>query len=217
MNYLKRMALFVAVIVLSALPGESQFNYYDSMAAVKQPVFNEDFSFVKGDWSVGTFNNGCRVSSIEDNNFVIQSSCGGENPLFWTNMVFIDQNRNFEIETAIEFMSGEDNNANALIWGMVTGSFFRYRFGISGNGQFLIDKYTGGWNNIKSWTPSPLVLRNQHNKLTVRKIGYTYYFFLNQQLVHTAPFEPFFGQGVGFQGNQNTRIRVDYLRISYLQ
>jgi uncharacterized repeat protein (TIGR01451 family) len=43
-----------------------------------------------------------------------------------------------------------------------------------------------------------------------------YYFFLNENLVHTMPFEPFFGNLVGFQVAENSTIRVDHIDIAYL-
>ncbi len=213
MASLKRLPLLMVLVILFSLPGIAQFNYGDFS---KQQIFFDDYNMIANDWSVGSFNNGCRFSAISNGQFTIRSFCGGENPLFWTNLIFIDQARDFEIETSIQYVTGEDNNALALVWGMDSNNFFRFRFGISGDGHYIIDKFAGSWYNSRNWTPSPQVVRNQFSKLTVRKIGFNYYYYINQNLVHTAPYEPFFGQQIGFQGNQNTEMRVDYLKVSYL-
>jgi hypothetical protein len=43
------------------------------------------------------------------------------------------------------------------------------------------------------------------------------YFFLNEHLVHTSDFYPFYGNQIGFQDNQNTTMRVSFLKVSYLR
>lgn len=195
-------------------------NYHDYADDERQSVFFDDFSSAGNDWSVGTFGEGCRRSKIENGYFQIESLCDDQFPSFWTNKVEIDENRDFEIEASIKFVTGEDNNSNALFWGQgdVEGVKYncRYRFGFSGNGQYLIDKYSGSWTNIKGWEKSDLINRNQYNLITIRKVGGQYDYFLNRQWIHQHQFEPFYGKQIGFQSNQNTTIRIDFIRVSYL-
>ncbi len=103
-----------------------------------------------------------------------------------------------------------------MVWGK-NDNEYRFRFGISGNGQYRIDSYNGSWTNLKEWTISDLVNKSDYNKLTVRKIRAQYYFFLNEQLVHTSDFSSFFGNQIGFQDNQNTTMRANYVKVSYLK
>ena len=58
--------------------------------------------------------------------------------------------------------------------------------------------------------------RYAFNKLTVRKVADKYYFFLNEKLVHSMPFEPFFGNLIGFQVGENSTIMVDNIDTAYL-
>ncbi|MGD9977093.1 MAG: caspase domain-containing protein [Bacteroidales bacterium] len=192
----------------------AQSTYNDNSIRKERLYFN-GFDQETEDWAIGTWDDN-RTSRIAYGGFFeIKSLKTGTNPLFWTNMVNIDTDKDFEIETSFSYTSGEDNNALTLDWGQKDGSF-RFRFGFSGNGQYIIDKYDGTWSNYKSWTESPLVNKTSPNKLTIRKIDGTYYFFLNETLVHEMPFVNFFGQQLGFQCNQNTTMQVDYISVSYI-
>jgi hypothetical protein len=92
----------------------------------------------------------------------------------------------------------------------------QFDFLLTGAGHFTIDKYTGEFKDYVPFTISPKVNRYAFNKLTIRKVADKYYFFLNETLVHTMPFEPFFGNLVGFQVAENSTIRVDHIDIAYL-
>ena len=130
--------------------------------------------------------------------------------------ITINESRDFEIETGIQYISGEDNNTNSLFWGRDEGGSCFY-FGISGNGSYIIRKYDGGWADIIPWTATGLVKRKSFNTLTVRKVGHTAYFFLNESLVHVMAYQPFWGNILGFTVNSNTVMHIDFLRISYLE
>jgi hypothetical protein len=210
---MKRANLILLLILLSSAI-MAQTNYYDYTA--DETITYDNFSAEDTTWLVGSFSNNCYSSKIVDNSYEITSVCNNSNPGFWLNNVNIDTRKDFEIEARILFVNGEDNNSISLMWGRDT-SANRFLYGFSGNGQYRISKYSGSWNQLKNWTVSYLVHKADYNKLTVRKIGYNYYFFLNEVLVHTSQFEPFFGQQIGFQGNQNTTMRVQNFKVSYLK
>ncbi|MBT3311421.1 MAG: hypothetical protein HN737_06050 [Desulfobacterales bacterium] len=180
----------------------------------KTDIFYDSFDDNRNYWAVGTFGNGVRKGKIINGYYEWKSLKTGENPLTWRTTA-INENKDFEIEARIKYKEGEDDNSNCLIWGRNDDSK-RFRFGFSGNGQYKIDKYDGQWTTISPWKESSFVNKRSYNKITIRKIANTYYFFLNESRVHTMPFEPFFDQNIGFQVNQNTTIQIDYLRVSYL-
>lgn len=192
-----------------------QTGYTSVSAADKSSVFIEPFDNNHNNWKVGSLRGSGRRAKMAFGTYLIESLRKGVNPVSAL-PVKIDSGRNFEIEASFRYVRGETNNANCLVWGMNANSH-RFRFGISGNGQYIIDKYDGSWHNFKPWTESSLVKRTGYNKLTVRKIESDYYFFLNEQFVHSMPFRQFFGPKVGFQVNQNTAIQVDFLKVSYLK
>ena len=77
----------------------------------------------------------------------------------------------------------------------------QFDFFFTANGQITIDKFEAGkFSDFLPFTQIKNLNLYTYNKLTVRKVEKTYYFFLNEQLVHKMPFEPFFGNEVGFSG-----------------
>lgn len=157
----------------------------------------------------------CYTGKIENGAFEITSSCKDIYPSYWVTRT-IDVTRDFEIEAKILFVKGETDNSISLVWGK-DDNYHRFNFGISGNGKYKIFQYNGSWFNLKDWATSETVYKTGYNKLTVRKIDAKYYFFLNEQLVLTYDFYPFFGNQIGFQDNQNTTMRISYLNVSYIR
>ncbi len=108
------------------------------------------------------------------------------------------------------------DKAYGLQWGKSVNPVRQYDFLLTGGGHFTIDKYDGVFSDYVPFTISDHVNRYAFNKITVRKIADNYYFFLNEKLVHTMPFEPFFGNLVGFQVGDNSTIMIDHIDIVYL-
>ncbi|MGE0076561.1 MAG: caspase family protein [Bacteroidales bacterium] len=187
---------------------------YSDQSIQKDRLYFNGFDTESDDWAIGTWDNN-RTSRVSYGNYEIKSLKTGTNPMFWTNKVQINTSKDFEIEASIKYVTGEDNNAISLCWGQKDGSH-RFRFGFSGNGQYLIDRYNGEWYTFKKWTESSLVNKTSYNKITIRKVGNNYYIFLNGTLVHEMPFVDFFGQQLGFQCNQNTTTQIDYISVSYI-
>ncbi|HPV57852.1 MAG TPA: caspase family protein, partial [Tenuifilaceae bacterium] len=128
-----------------------------------------------------------------------------------------DSNKDFEIESSMKFLNGNENKQISLVFGKDPSVWSRYNFGFSGNGYYTIDKsYNNENSDIVNWTFSKLIRIGDFNKYTVRKISNTLYFYVNETLVYSMPFAPFYGNAFGYQTPQGTEIAVDYLKISYL-
>jgi len=190
----------------------AQTNYEDYLNS--ENIFTDDFSNNVG-WITGLSADNCYSSKIENGAFEIISACKGIYPSYWITRT-IDVTRDFEIETELLFVQGETDNGISLIWGK-DDNYHRFNFEISGQGYFKIFQFDGNFISLKDWTVSDLINKSDYNKLTVRKINSSYYFFLNNKLVHSSEFLPFFGNQIGFQDNQNTTMRVNYLKVSYLK
>lgn len=103
-----------------------------------------------------------------------------------------------------------------LQWGKSVNPIRQFDFLLTGGGHFTIDKYDGSFIDYVPFTVSESVNRYAFNKLTVRKVTDKYYFFLNEKLIHSMPFEPFFGNLIGFQVGDNSTIAIDNIEIAYL-
>ncbi len=210
--------LFVYLIIMLFLmePTFGQSSYNDYTSAEKKRLFIDNFDDNSNNWCIGAKLNGKAEGAISYGNFMWQSKASGTSPTCHIS-VNIDENSDFEIETSIRYISGEDNNGYGVYWGGNDYSLnYYYRFAISGNGSYIISKYTGTWQNFKDWTKSAAISSTDYNKLTIRKVAGTLYYFINETYVFSMPFERFLGDKIGFQTNQNTLIYIDYLKVSNL-
>ncbi len=177
----------------------------------KVPLFTEEFTDNKNSWYLGIKEN-VWFQNLQDGTLFFQSF---ENvPKEDYKEVIIDQNNDFEIELKIRLDKGIQNKFNGLQWGKSAAESKQFDFFFNGQGQFTIDKFIGtGFTDFVPVTATKLINNYTYNTLTVRKVGAKYYFFLNQQLVHSMPFEPFFGNGVGFQVAEKSSTQIDYLKV----
>jgi uncharacterized repeat protein (TIGR01451 family) len=203
----------IAAFALTAQEKANPSDYLFSKGLKSQFVLQDDFSKFSNYWLLGIEENSW-AESIEGGHLVFESLTN--KPKEDLIPVIIDQNRSFEIETSIRFVEGQMDKGYGLQWGKSANPAKQFDFLLTGAGHFTIDKYTGEFKDYVPFTISPKVNRYAFNKLTIRKVADKYYFFLNENLVHTMPFEPFFGNLVGFQVAENSTIRVDHIDIAYL-
>jgi len=213
-----RRLLTVLLLFIACLPANCQevgvpSDYSFSKGLKTQIILQDNFEKFNNYWLLGIEENSWS-ENIEDGHLVFQSLT--DKPKEDLLPVIIDQNRNFEIEASIRFIEGKMDKGYGLQWGKAVNPLKQFDFLLTGAGHFTIDRYTGDFKDYVPFTISEKVNRYAFNKLTVRKVDKTYFFFLNEKLVHTMPFEPFFGNLVGFQVAENSTIHVDNIDISYL-
>ena len=214
---LKRLLfLFLAFSLSSSVLAQANISpdiYSFGKDARSQIIFQDDFSKFNNYWLLGTEENSWS-ENIENGNLVFQSLTDKSKEDLLP--VIIDQQRDFEIETSLRFTEGQLNKGYGLQWGKSVNPVRQYDFLLTGSGQFTIDKYTGEFNDYIPFTLSDNVNRYAYNKLTIRKVGDKYFYFLNEKLVHSMPFEPFFGNLLGFQVGEKSTIMIDNIEIAYL-
>ena len=207
--------LFISGLALSLSAQEktTPADYNFSKGLKSQFVLQDDFSKFNNYWLLGIEENSWS-ENIEGGHLVFQSLTDkAKEDLI---PVIIDQKRSFEIETSIRFVEGKMDKGYGLQWGKAINPLKQFDFLLTGAGHFTIDKYTGEFKDYVPFTISDKVNRYAFNKLTIRKVADMYYFFLNEKLVHSMPYEPFFGNLVGFQVAENSTIQVDNIDIAYL-
>jgi Caspase domain len=203
--------LAAASIMAQEKPTPSYYSF--SKGLKNQYVLQDDFSKFNNYWLLGIEENSWS-ESIEDGHLVFQSLTNKSKEDLLP--AIIDQKRDFEIETLIRFVEGQMDKGYGLQWGKSVNPVRQFDFLLTGGGHYTIDKYDGQFSDYVPFTLSDNVNRYAFNKLTVRKVADKYYFFLNEKLVYTMPFEPFFGNLLGFQVGDNSTIMVDQIEISYL-
>jgi hypothetical protein len=184
---------------------------YDAYPSDKRvALFTEEFTDNKNYWYLGIKEN-VWFQNLQEGTLFFQSF--EDVPKEDYKEVFIDQSKDFEIELKIRLDKGIQNKFNGLQWGKLASEGKQFDFFFNGQGQYTIDKFTGAFTDFVPVTPTKLINNYTYNTLTVRKAGAKYYFFLNKQLVHSMPFEPMFGNGVGFQVAERSSVQIDYLKV----
>jgi hypothetical protein len=129
----------------------------------------------------------------------------------------IDKSRNFRITGQIKKVSGTQNNGFGLVFGKENNSN-QNMFLISGSGSYKIMKFEEGTEKlIKNWTSSSHIKtgNGKYNYLKVQKVGSTFKFYINSNLVHTAYSVKLYGNSTGFALYDRQSIRVGYLSMNY--
>lgn len=204
------MLLFVPVI---SAQQKDPAAYSFSKDLNTQVILKDDFSKFSNYWLLGIEENSWS-ETIEDGKLVFQSLTGKSKEDLLP--VIIDQSRDFQIEATIQFVEGKMELGYGLQWGKAVNPSRQYDFLLTGAGHFSIDKYDGKFSDYVPFTISETVNRYAANKLTIRKVSDKYYFFLNEKNVHTMPFEPFFGNMIGFQVGDLSTITIDNIEVIYL-
>ena len=133
--------------------------------------------------------------------------------------VVLNETSDFEIECSIKLDVGSTpfgtSSAVGIVWGRHDYDKNQFSFTYNSIGQTAAKKRSSStkFKNYVPWERNDHINSGQYNKLTVRKIGTNYYFFVNEKFLASFPFESFFGNRLGFAVS-NGNIVVDYFRIS---
>jgi uncharacterized protein (TIGR02145 family) len=191
----------------------TQANYYNTYnISDKETIYFDDFSSNKG---LKAVNDGVSEGEYQYRSFSLKSNSTSYIAMSQLNYN-INQSRDFEIEIDIKVVSSSPSFPNGLIWGMDEYDN-SYRFGITSDGYFKIYKKVEGFlREVKPLTYSSLVNKYDYNKLTVRKVKDTYYFFINKTLVHSTAFEPFYGNNHYIFTFTDSHIKISSIHLSYI-
>jgi hypothetical protein len=212
--------LITILFFVSTIVSFSQSNYNDCPENVKRNVFTENFSDNNNKWALG--NSSDNSADYKIRNGDLQIKVFGKNKVGLQSIPVPDfnQNKNWEIETRLKYISGSILRAFALTWGYKQENSQGYFFFINARGFYKIlnkDSTNSSYINYKDWVSSTFVNQSGWNKLTVRKVDDKCYFFINEHYISSVPFESFYGDEVGFYCGGDLTIEADYLKVSYIE
>ena len=215
-KFLRKSSIMFFICVLLSPMAYSQSNYDDYSNYYRVNLFFENFQSNYNVNNIDYSKDGVAYGEYHSGYYELKSTktglIGRTNPIENT----LDQTRDFEIEASIMFIGGEDNNANGITWGQKDNSN-SFTFGFTGNGSFHITNTKNDiLNEIKGWTISSAIKKTAYNKLTIRKVANFYYFFINEINVYSCSFSPFLGDGLYFNANCNSTVRINSIRVSHL-
>ncbi len=178
----------------------------------KEIFFFEDFINNKNKW-INDSNS--KIYSINDSCLIIYNTFSY--PISDGKEISINDIKDFEIETEIKFESGEEKDFIGIFWGSITFDE-KYNFGFSANSGFTIYKdFSIERTKYQDWKHTDFINKTSYNKLTIRKIDFHYYFFINKRFVYKMSYDILPGNEIGFIIPQKTKVSIKNLTVSYIE
>ena len=178
-----------------------------------QLPFNEQFSSNKNNWSSESLDN----YSVGINNGTLNIHRKKEGGIFISKEVEINTTKDFIIETSIAREKSGASGMYGLTFGRKNSSN-EFTLLISTNGTYMFRKFdNNAYKKIIPFTSSDAIKTGigEANKLKIVKSGTLLRFYINDQYMNEAPFEPFFGNKIGFTAYHEQKISVKYLNVKY--
>jgi hypothetical protein len=205
----------ISICILLLLVGITVFpqSYYHDFI-VSTSIFYDGFEDNQNNWDIS--DNAQIRQQVYDGKYHFESK-NNQSQITWKT-INIDYSSNFEIEALISYHSGTQNNSYGFFWGKSELNNNMFSFFFSATGFYRIDKQVNGvFEPFVDWQESELVNKFSFNKLTVRKIDNTVYYYLNENYVFEHIFYEPYGNQIGFHVTNNAAILIDYLNVSYIQ
>ncbi|RPH33315.1 MAG: caspase family protein [Bacteroidales bacterium] len=209
--------LILFISILFTFPVFSQGLYADFTPKEKNLVFLDNFDNNANRWWLG--DNSEAYGAVEKGNYILEWR--GKLPIWYSLAgVNFDFSKDFEIEASIKQTNGADGNLFGLIFDKSDNG--EYGFIVNGRSESVVYQDIKNENRrfIKDGgevIPDIKVTYNEYNKLTIRKIGGDIYFFVNEVFLKSGESNGFVSNKIGFEIWYNSRIYIDYLKVSYLK
>jgi hypothetical protein len=172
-------------------------------------LFEENFSNNQNYWPV---ENSSGKKLIVDDGYTIYNKDFFQKS--WINNITKDHD-NLEIEVELQRLSGKENNAMNVLFGLDPSGEKYLTFGISGDGQYLVSSYTGTWKNLIDWTPSSHIRTGTGvNTIKVVKEGNVFFFYINDNYVNEIESSEWYGTSIGFGVNAGIETKIKRVLVT---
>jgi len=207
------VTIFTLIFTVQAF---SQNSYNDFSLKDKEVIFSDNFDNNANNWWIG--NNTDALAVIENGNYVLEWR--GKMPIWYSNNgINFDFTKDFEIETRIKQTSGVNGNLFGLIFNKSENGECGFIVNSKSESVVYQDKTGEGRRFIKDGgevVPMINVVYNEYSKLTVRKVHGQIYLYINERFLKSGSLQDYTSNRIGFQIWYNSRIHIDYLKVSYL-
>ena len=206
----------ISLLSLFSFSAFSQVSYNSYSSNDKEFVFIENFDNNSRNWWTG--DNSDAYGAVLDGKYILEWR--GKTPIWYSfNNTTFDVSKDFEIEASIRQLTGNYDNLYGLLFNKSN----------SGECGFIINARNGSvvYQDIANESrtfikdggitvPGIAISANDYNKLTIRKIKGEYFFYINDVFLKSGLVKDFNSTSIGFQIWYNSRISIDYLKVSYL-
>ncbi|MEN9443564.1 MAG: hypothetical protein RIS47_454 [Bacteroidota bacterium] len=169
-------------------------------------LFFDEFQDNRNDWPI--LNSDIAVTDIRDGYYFLQH-LRTQKALSVKKHVPIDESRDYMIIAELEKFDLNGDPGYGILWGR-DDEDNEYNFLISGKGNFKIFRMNKGHiQKLIDWYPSKYINRdNTVNRLTIKKVGESMYFYANSHLLAKTKIMPFYNDLIGIKVFHNQKIGV---------
>lgn len=187
----------------------------------KKWIWYEDFKTLSANWlGIGiedengsahlTSSGQCAITAAEGSSMIIAT----EKPF--------DYKQDFEIHFRFRLTpanSSQDIPVNQLAtfsWGYSFENNYQLGISFSFEGKTLIRQIEEDIKELVPLQNAPSFKSGRYNDLVIQKINDQYTFLLNQKLLASIPFEPFYGNGFVISAGSNLNLLIEHLMVANL-
>jgi hypothetical protein len=177
-------------------------------------VYQEEFSS-QGSWTKG--NNEDRELYVSNGKYYFEHKKASGFREFTTRTFYLNKSKDFEMETSILKISGEQDYGMSFLFDYKDSDNYR-EFGVTSTGYYRVaESKNGTYSNIKSWTSSSYVKQGNYatNKLKIKKKGNRLTFYINDSYVYGMDYRTFLGSKMAFRLWRDQKVAIDYFRVKY--
>lgn len=205
MHGMKWMRIFSFLIVLLLLAAHAK--------AQQNLLIDEQFNDNSRGWQLrSTEVDWCKIDS---GRYTLARNAAQGYSLFTLNQ-YLDPKRDFTLEAELTQLAGHDNSSLGLTWGGRGYGFFHY-FAITSTGYWKVGYvWKDKGKNIQDWVKGPVHKMGRANVLKVAKRGNTMHYYINGREVYQSEFDTYYGTEIGFQLDQEKKVRVEYLKLNHV-
>ena len=186
--------------------------YKEEVKPAQSIIYNDDFT-EDTDLSWTYSKKDTITSKISDGRLSITNGKTYD-AIMVTNTINIDESKDFSIISPITKTTTSNSNGFGIVWGRKTSEDSYYYFAISQNGAYQIVKVENNELTYLKETTAYSNINTGANTLKITKSGNMLIFRINDEKVFSTPFQPFFGNDVGYiVGSKNEGISADFLAV----
>lgn len=179
----------------------------------KEYYYYEDFSNTQNKWegTRSSYSYEC-YRRFKNNSLVIAPNI---DYCFYLKQIEIDKDKDFEIETKLATMSGESKKFHSFVWGRSKDNHY-FGVGLNRLGNYRVYRKASDVYTYAGLRKSDIININTFNTIKIKKSVNDYEIYINNVLVSKMPFEPFYGEYIGYTTASKCIFHVDYLKIKYI-
>lgn len=177
-------------------------------------VYQEEFNG-QGNWTRA--NNEVRELYVSNGKYYFEHKYKTGSRDITTRTFNLNQSKDFEIETSILKISGEQDYGMSFLFDYRNSGNYK-EFGITSTGYFRVaEAIDNSFGTIKNWTSSPEIKQGNYatNKLKIVKKGNRLLFYINGSRVHGINARNFVGNKIAFRLYRDQKVAIDYFRVKY--